>query len=64
LEANKKHFEDAAGIYAALRTRGVTVPTVDVLIASIASGEDCSILTRDRHFAEIGKEISSKILGI
>ena len=62
LDVQKDHFTRAADTYAALRKRGVTIPSIDVLIAVLAVAGNHAVLTRDRHFREIGKELSLKIL--
>jgi hypothetical protein len=36
-----------------LRSKGVTLPLSDVLLATIASENDCEILTSDLHFKQI-----------
>ena len=62
LDARKDHFTRAADTYAALRKRGVTIPSIDVLIAVLAVAGNHAVLTRDRHFREIGKELSLNVL--
>ena len=62
LDAKKDHFTRAADTYAALRKRGVTIPSIDVLIAVLAVAGNHAVLTRDRHFGEIGKVLSLNVL--
>jgi hypothetical protein len=53
LEMDRPTWLRAAGISAALRRRGVTIPMSDILIAAIALEHDLAILTADPHFAEV-----------
>ncbi|MFH1860241.1 MAG: PIN domain-containing protein [bacterium] len=41
----------------ALKTKGITIPSIDTLIASIALVHDCTLLHKDKHF-EMIKEIA------
>jgi len=43
----------AALLYRELRTKGVTLPSVDVTIAAIAIQNDMQLLTRDTHFESV-----------
>jgi predicted nucleic acid-binding protein len=45
----------AADLYAELRTKGVTVPAADALIATLALREEVPLCTRDRHFMLIAE---------
>jgi predicted nucleic acid-binding protein len=40
-----------------LRRKGITVPTVDILIAAIAKAHDCSLLHHDKHFRALAKHL-------
>jgi len=47
-------YEAAAGLYRALRARGVTVrSTIDCLIAGLAEQGECALLARDRDMDRI-----------
>ena len=46
-------FETAAGIYARLRWRGLTIPPADCLIAALALRCDFVLCANDAHFAEV-----------
>ena len=43
----------AAELYRALRAKGITLPSTDVTIASIAIQNDLSFFTRDTHFEKV-----------
>jgi predicted nucleic acid-binding protein len=45
-----------------LRRSGITVSTVDILIASIASAYGCNLLHHDRHFRLIATKLSISIM--
>ncbi len=62
LRADREHYLHAAETYSSLRRRGVTVPSVDVLIASHAILAGCALATHDRHFEAIARVTSLKIL--
>lgn len=40
-----------------LRSKGIAVPTVDIIIASIARAYNCTLLHHDRHFKFIVKHL-------
>lgn len=40
-----------------LRRKGITVPTIDILILSIAKIYDCSVLHHDKHFKLVAKHL-------
>jgi predicted nucleic acid-binding protein len=40
-----------------LRRKGITVPTLDIIIASAAKIFDCSLLHHDKHFRAISKHL-------
>ena len=46
-------YHRAAGIYARLRWKGVTVPPGDCLIAAVAQRCELPLLSSDAHFAQI-----------
>jgi predicted nucleic acid-binding protein len=53
LEMNRELWIAAGKLSATLRTSGHTLPLSDIIIATLAMSHDCSVLTVDRHFAEI-----------
>jgi predicted nucleic acid-binding protein len=40
-----------------LRRKGITVPTIDILILSIAKVHNCSLLHHDKHFKLVAKHL-------
>jgi predicted nucleic acid-binding protein len=44
-----------------LRRRGTTIPTTDLIIATIAMQYNCILLHRDKHFNQIALQTSLKI---
>lgn len=50
---NKDVYLSASAIYRTLRTKGITVPAVDVTIASLAILNEIPVLTNDKHFSTI-----------
>ena len=53
LEASLMTYIEAGRLSFALRKKGITVPTTDLIIASLALDNNCSILTLDAHFQKI-----------
>ena len=53
LEASLTTWIEAGRISFALRKNGITIPTTDLIIASLALENNCSILTLDTHFQKI-----------
>lgn len=53
LETTKPHYVQAGELYASLRRSGVTVASVDVLIAVHAIHEAVPLLSHDKHFEMI-----------
>ena len=53
LEAGREVHLLAASLYRDLRSKGVSVPSTDALIAAVAIHHAFPILTSDRHFAVI-----------
>jgi hypothetical protein len=40
-----------------LRRKGITIPTIDILILSIAKVHNCSLLHHDKHFKLVVKHL-------
>ena len=53
LEASLTTWIEAGSISFALREKGIAIPTTDLIIASLALENNCSILTLDLHFQKI-----------
>ncbi|MCX7796245.1 MAG: hypothetical protein N2380_06980 [bacterium] len=46
---NDKSWQIAYNTGYELRRKGITVPTIDIIIASIAESYDCLLLHHDKH---------------
>jgi len=55
LGATRDTHMRAASLYRGLRRAGVTVPTVDVVIAQLAIDHGVPVWSLDRHFARIAR---------
>ncbi len=53
IETSLENWIDAGSISFKLRRKGVTVPITDCVIAAVAIHQNASIMTYDRHFANI-----------
>jgi predicted nucleic acid-binding protein len=60
LEANKEVLNTGAQLAYKLRRKGITIPTVDLCIASLAIYYDLSLYQSDHHFEMIAKNSSLK----
>jgi predicted nucleic acid-binding protein len=52
----------AAENHAKLRRRGITLPTVDTLIVTMADAAQCSLLTRDGRQKDLARFLKVKVL--
>jgi predicted nucleic acid-binding protein len=59
LSVNEDVWESAYWAGYNLRRKGITVPTIDILILSIAKVHNCSVLHHDKHF-----KLAAKHLGV
>ena len=59
LPVNEDVWESAYWAGYNLRRKGITVPTIDILILSIAKVHNCSVLHHDKHF-----KLAAKHLGV
>ena len=57
LPVNEDVWESAYWAGYNLRRKGITVPTVDILILSIAKVHSCSVLHHDKHFKLVAKHL-------
>lgn len=48
-------YREAAAIYRAARARGISLTTIDIVIAAIALEHDASLFTLDRDFSGIAR---------
>jgi predicted nucleic acid-binding protein len=53
LEMTRDLWISVGRLSATLRKSGNTLPMSDLVIAALAMGNDCAVLTIDRHFLEI-----------
>ncbi len=51
------HWDKSATLAADLRASGHTMPTPDILIASVAVARDFTLLTTDTHFQTLQKSV-------
>ncbi len=57
IELSAIHWDIAAKHAATLRTKGVTVPASDLLIATVADESGVGLLARDQHFEMIRRSV-------
>ncbi len=53
LEMTPEDWEGAALISRELRSKGITIPTTDLLLAQLAKSHDLEIISLDPHFDQI-----------
>jgi len=53
LEMNRSTWEIAANLSLSLRNRGITIPSSDLILASLAIKNKCMVFTNDAHFDKI-----------
>ncbi|MFA5846105.1 MAG: PIN domain nuclease [Thermodesulfovibrionales bacterium] len=61
IDTDKEIYLYASSLYKKLRSKGITVPPVDVTIAAIAIRNKIPILTDDEHFKTIAKHSELKL---
>jgi predicted nucleic acid-binding protein len=64
IEEQDRTWEEAGKLSYALKKKGKTVNLADCYIAVLAKENDCSILTLDKHFREIHKQIGIKLVPV
>ncbi len=57
LPVNEAVWEAAYRAGYDLRRKGITIPTIDILILSIAKVHNCSVLHHDKHFKLVAKHL-------
>ena len=57
LPVNEAVWEAAYRAGYDLRRKGITIPTIDILILSIAKVYSCSVLHHDKHFKLVAKHL-------
>jgi len=53
LEMNRATWERAANLSRSFRNKGITLPSSDLFLASLAIENKCMIFTKDSHFDKI-----------
>jgi predicted nucleic acid-binding protein len=61
LEIDKETYLFASSLYRILRTKGITVPPVDVTLAGLAVQRGIPLYTRDEHFKAIARHSDLKL---
>jgi predicted nucleic acid-binding protein len=51
-------YKEAAALFRAARVQGITITTIDALIASIALENNASVFTLDRDFSRIARIVN------
>ena len=64
IEEGDSTWEDAGTLSYALKKKGKTMNLADCYIAVLAKENNCAILTLDKHFREIHKEIGIKLVPV
>lgn len=54
-------WRKAAGNFSQLRSKGITVPWNDVLIATLALEQDCRVFAADQHFDAMAPVLGLKL---
>lgn len=61
LSNDQKIWRAAATTFATLRSKGLTVPWNDTLIATLAIQEDCRVYSVDPHFEAMAQHLDLKL---
>jgi predicted nucleic acid-binding protein len=61
LNNDQKIWREAATHYAILRSKGLTLPWNDVLIATLALRQDCRIYAIDTHFEAMAEHLGLRL---
>ena len=62
LPANGKVWDTAYNAGYNLKKKGLTIPTIDLIIASIAKSYDYTLIHHDRHFRLVTKHLDISII--
>lgn len=62
LPANGKVWDTAYNAGYNLKKNGITIPTIDLIIASIAKSYDYTLIHHDRHFRLVTKHLDISII--
>lgn len=61
LDTNKETYIYASSLYRTLRRKGITIPSIDITIASIAILNRIPLFTKDEHFKTIARYSELKL---
>lgn len=61
LDTNKETYIYASSLYKNLRRKGITIPSIDTTIASIAILNRIPLFTKDEHFKTIARHSELKL---
>ena len=61
INTDKEIYLSASYLYRKLRNKGITIPSIDVTIASIAALKKIPLFTKDKHFKIITRYSDLKI---
>ncbi|MEW5817813.1 MAG: PIN domain-containing protein, partial [Spirochaetota bacterium] len=64
LNTNKETYLYASSLYRALRSKGITIPSVDATIAAISILNKIPLFTKDKHFKTIAKQLKLMLYDI
>lgn len=61
IKTNRRTYIFASSIYRTLRNKGITIPALDITLASISILNKIPFFTKDEHFALIAKHTELKL---
>lgn len=61
IDTNKETYLHASALYRTLRSKGITVPSVDTTIAALAIQNKMPLFTKDEHFTIVAKHFKLRL---
>lgn len=61
IDTNKETYLYASALYRTLRSKGITVPSVDTTIAALAIQNKIPLFTKDEHFKIVAKHFGLRL---
>lgn len=61
IDTNKETYLYASALYGTLRSKGITVPSVDTTIAALAIQNKIPLFTKDEHFKIVAKHFGLRL---